>query len=197
MPQIIEPPTRTMPPASLPRIRWNVEQFDSLAASDLLTEKGCELIEGDVIQKISIGNAHSYVISLLFAFFGPLAGFKALRSQFSLFIDRENLPEPDFAILNRPDPILTERGYIQTPDIRLLIEVSDATLARDLTIKAALYARAGVPEYWVIDVTGRRLLIHGTPGTDGYTQVTEYSDTDSAAPLFDPTAVFAVSDILP
>ncbi len=62
---------------------------------------------------------------------------------------------------------------------------------------ARLYAQAGIAEYWVVDVTGRRLLIHGVPGSDGYTQVTEFSETDTAAPLFAPTNTFTVSQILP
>jgi hypothetical protein len=59
MPQIIEPPTRTLPPASLPRIRWNVEQFESLSTMGLLPEKGYELLEGDIVEVMPIKDANS------------------------------------------------------------------------------------------------------------------------------------------
>jgi len=54
MPQVIKPPTRTMPPALLPRIRRNVKQFESLSMMGLLPEKGYELIEGDIIMMVDI-----------------------------------------------------------------------------------------------------------------------------------------------
>lgn len=197
MPQVIEPPTRTLPPAELPRIKWNAEQYESLFTMGLLPEKGYELIEGDVVDKMPIKNAHTLVISLLFALFGPLYGFRFMRSQFTLAVDEHNAPEPDFAILLTQTPTLSARGYVQPADVRLLVEVSDATLGHDLTRKARLYAQANIPEYWVIDVTGRRLLIHGTPGADGYALVTQYEETETACPLFAPSVSFAVSDILP
>ncbi len=197
MPRVITPPTRTQLPAVLPRIRWTVEQYENLFTMGLLPEKGYELIEGDVIQTMPIKDAHSYVITMLFALMSRFCDFSVLRSQFSLWIDEESLPEPDFAVLLSPTPTRTERGYLQPADMHLVIEVSDATIDRDVTTKAVLYARAGIAEYWVIDVTGRRLLIHRIPVQDGYSQVTEYSETDTASPLFAPDATFNVSEILP
>jgi Uma2 family endonuclease len=197
MPHLIEPPTRTMPRAELPRIRWNVEQFESLCTMGLLPKREYELIEGDIIEKMSIKHPHAAVITLLFALFSRITGFPLLLSQFSLWIDDETLPEPDFAVLAHANPTLTTRGYVEATNLRLVVEVSDATLSQDVINKAVLYARANIPEYWVIDVVGRRLLLHSAPGTDGYTAVTEYSDTDTAAPLFAPTATFPISDILP
>jgi Uma2 family endonuclease len=106
MPQRIEPPTHTLPTPSLPRIRWSVEQFENLFAMGLLPEKGYELIEGDVIEKMSVKETHSYVITLLFALFSRLVGFPLLRSQFSLWINETTLPEPDFALLMSKMPLL-------------------------------------------------------------------------------------------
>jgi Uma2 family endonuclease len=197
MPQGIEPPSRTLPLAVPPRFRWKVEQYERLFSSGVLTHGSYELIQGDVIEKMPMKFPHARGITLLFALFSQIPGFPLLLSQFSLWIDSENLPEPDFAILSTPSPTLTNRGHVQASDIRLVVEVSDATLSEDLTTKARLYAQAGIPEYWVVDVTGRRLLIHGVPGSDGYTQVTEYSETDTAAPRFAPMNAFPVAQILP
>lgn len=163
----------------------------------LLPEKGCELIEGDVIGSLPSKDDHSLVVTRLFELFSRVRGFLLLLSHFSLYVSNDTLPEPDFAVLKTPTPTLTPGGYVQTRDVELLIEVSDATLARDLSAKALLYARAGIAEYWVIDVTGRRLLIHGDPQMGEYTQVTEYAENEIAAPLFAPAEGFMVSDILP
>lgn len=197
MPRVIDPPTRTLPPAVLPRIRWTVEQYENLFTMGLLPEKGYELIDGDVVEKMPVKHPHANVITLLFALFSRISGFPLLLTQFSLWIDDETLPEPDFAVLFAPQPRITIRGYVPAEAVRLVIEVSDATLDRDITTKATLYARADIAEYWVIDVTGRRLLIHTTPEQDGYAQVTEYSETDTAAPLFAPASTFVISEILP
>lgn len=197
MPQVINPPTRTLPPGELPRLKWNAEQYENLFTMGLLPEKGYELIEGDVVEKMPIKDPHALVIALLFEIFGLAFGFRALRSQFTLAINEHNLPEPDFAVLTTPNPTLSERHYIQVAGVRLLVEVSDATLSHDLTRKARLYAQASVPEYWVVDVVGRRLLIHTKPGADGYALDTQYDENEIAAPLFAPLAAFVVSDILP
>ncbi len=183
--------------SDLPRVRWNTEQYESLFAMGLLHHDGYELIAGDVVEKMPIKDSHSYIISLLFAFFSRFCVFPLLRSAFTLAIDDNNLPEPDFAVLATDHPARTERGYLRPVDIRLVAEVSDATLARDITAKAVLYARAGIAEYWVIDVAGRRLLIHSDAQPDGYARVMEYTETEIAAPLFAPMESFAVADILP
>jgi Uma2 family endonuclease len=197
MPQAIEPPTRTLPPTALPRVRWTVEQYENIFTVGVLSDSRYELIEGDIIERTPSRYVHSFIITCLFAQFSGLLGFALLRSRLSLWIDSLNLPEPDFVILSSPHPIPTVHGYLQASDMQIVVEVSDGTIECDLTIKAAMYARAGIPEYWVVDVAGRRLLIHGVPGNDGYTQVTEYSETDTAAPLFAPSTAFTVSQILP
>jgi Uma2 family endonuclease len=82
-------------------------------------------------------------------------------------------------------------------DISLLVEISDTTLTYDLTIKASLYARAGIVEYWVLDVAGRRLLCHRTPVSGSYQSVTVYNEHESVAPLAAPDARFCPARAFP
>ena len=71
-------------------------------------------------------------------------------------------PKPDLIVLNRE--FETFDSNPQPQDIALLVEIADSTLNFDLTIKAALYARAGIAEYWVLDVVAKRLIVHrGSP----------------------------------
>jgi Uma2 family endonuclease len=78
--------------------------------------------------------------------------------------------------------------------LHLVVEVADTTLSFDLTTKAALYARAGIVEYWVLDVPGRRLIVHRHPQLGKYTTILIYSEQESVAPLAAPQAMFKVAD---
>jgi Uma2 family endonuclease len=79
----------------------------------------------------------------------------------------------------------------------LLIEVADSSLQHDRRIKGPLYAAAGVPEYWIVDVTAGTVEIHRDPGVDGYATVTRHTGNALlAVPGFDDVVV-RVSDIVP
>jgi Uma2 family endonuclease len=79
----------------------------------------------------------------------------------------------------------------------LLIEVADSSLPFDLSIKALLYARAGVRDYWVVDVQGRRIHVHRAPTASGYVNVHAYTEEESVALLLRPYAVSVVDNLLP
>ncbi len=79
----------------------------------------------------------------------------------------------------------------------MIVEISDSTLAFDRHEKAALYASAGIPEYWVIDPTGRRLLVHRKPQPDGYGALETLAESESVFPLAAPGQSLAVCDLLP
>ena len=90
---------------------------------------------------------HAQIITLLFAFFSRFCSFPLLGSAFTLAASDTSMPEPDFAVFATETPTLTERGYVRPGDVRLVVEVSDATLPHDTTEKVTLYARAGIAEY--------------------------------------------------
>jgi Uma2 family endonuclease len=68
------------------------------------------------------------------------------------------------------------------PDVLLLIEVSDSSLAYDQSIKRALYARHGVVEYWVVDIPGQRVHVYREPTGDGYARALEHAADDIVSP---------------
>jgi Uma2 family endonuclease len=86
----------------------------------------------------------------------------------------------------------------------LVVEVADSSLNADLSTKAELYATAGIPEYWVLDVDGRRLFVFRTPaaipqglGATAYQTHFTLTDADTVCPLAVPTATVRVADLLP
>jgi len=76
-----------------------------------------------------------------------------------------------------------------------VVEVSDSSLGFDLTTKAALYARAGIVEYWVLDVAGRRLIVHRDPRAGRYISVAAYGEEESVAPLAALESLLRVGDL--
>jgi Uma2 family endonuclease len=138
------------------KVKLTVEDFialDSGGAFDGYTKS--ELIEGDVYGMNAQHTRHARMKSRLF-----LALASALRTQgleafveTSVAIPPHDVPEPDLIITDRPE----SEDLMPVAAVRLAIEVSDSTLRIDLGVKADLYARAGIPEYWVVDVTGGTL----------------------------------------
>ena len=113
----------------------------------------------------------------------------------------ETDPEPDIAVVPGE-----EEDYLAAhPTTALLVlEVGDSTLAFDLADKMSLYAAAGIADYWVLDVSGRRLVVHRDPMPDAeqrfghrYRAVTEYAAGQSAAPLAAPFSPITIDDLLP
>jgi Uma2 family endonuclease len=159
-----------------------------------------ELIDGDILymspQKTPHFNAVSRghrVLSLLFG-----EGYW-VRSQGPLSLALEVEPEPDLAVVPG-----SEDDYEDShPSTAVLIaEVSDTTLRFDQTNKAALYARAGIQEYWIVDLVHGKLEVRrdpeATPGGGyryGTLEVLERGDTVS--PLGTPSKTIAVADLLP
>ena len=107
-----------------------------------------------------------------------------------------NEPEPDIIVLKRE--LSHFRSANPKPeDLHLVVEIADTSVRFDLTTKAALYARAGITEYWVLDVAGRRLLVHREPRSGHYASVVAYSEEESVAPLAAPQKNFRVADAFP
>ena len=106
-----------------------------------------------------------------------------------------NEPMPDFVVLNRSFKEI--KSHTKPQDVSLLIEVSDSTLQFDSTTKARLYARAGIVEYWIIDVNGRKVIVHRAPVNGVYSSVVLYTENEPICPLGAPQAEFLAVTVLP
>ncbi len=82
-------------------------------------------------------------------------------------------PEPDVSIVRLPESIY-DLHHPYAEDIYWLIEIANLTLAKDLSQKTVIYARNKIPEYWVIDLVNKKLIVHTQPSQDNYLQVVEY-----------------------
>jgi Uma2 family endonuclease len=181
------------------RKRWTRDDCAFLERVGFLPER-YELIDGVIIDKMGQNRPHAITITLLIKWLIAVFGGDFVQCQLSIEVadaDRPTyLPEPDASVIMQ-----SVTTYLSEPpgpgDLRLVAEVSDSTLRGDLTIKAALYARAEIPEYWVLDVTGRRLFVHRNPVGGAYTSVERYSETESVATEAFPEKATTVADLLP
>jgi Uma2 family endonuclease len=105
-------------------------------------------------------------------------------------------PEPALAVTREATSAYVDR-HPGPSDILLIVEVSDTSIRTDLLVKARLYARAGIPEYWALDLPNRRLHVHREPAGQDYSTVTVVEDGGSVAYEARPESVIAVADLLP
>ncbi len=156
-----------------------------------------ELIEGDVVPKMGQNVAHVFVVGRIYLALVGIFGGDYVLSQAPLRLSRTTEPEPDVAVLDRPLGEFLSFGTPPASKARLVVEVSNTTLAADTTVKALLYARAGLPEYWIADVEHRIFLVHREPASTGYQRRVIVSANETLSPLARPDAILRVIDLLP
>ena len=180
------------------RILWTRARCAALEAAGILTHR-YELIEGDIVDKMGQKLPHRTAVTFTLAWALEVFGRDYIQNQAEIDVSPEDNPtsepQPDVTVLNTPLGQLTDNP---TPSqIALVVEVSDSTLAFDLGAKARLYARAGIEDYWVLDLPQRQLHIHRAPQNGTYTQVTVHGPSASVAPLAAPSSSVLVSSLLP
>jgi Uma2 family endonuclease len=196
MPTLLTNAPEAPRPLVPPRKRWTREQCAPLEASGLFEKERLELVDGELISKMGKNRPHVNTLSLMYLLLIKIFGERFVNTEAPIDVspadNPTNEPEPDLIVLNREFTSFTS-GNPQPRDLSLVVEIADSTLTFDLGTKAALYARAGIVEYWVLDVAGRRLFAHREPAAGKYTLVTMYSENEPIAPLAAPTAEFRPS----
>jgi Uma2 family endonuclease len=179
------------------RMRIDTDRYQKMVAAGVLTKHDrIELIEGEMLEMAPIGAKHAAVTARLTRVFNLAVGDSAVVFPGGpVNLGDFSEPQPDVVLLkHRPD--YYSSGIPEAADVLLLIEVSDSTLAFDLGVKLNLYARYGVPEYWVIDVEGKRVVTYREPTTKGYARKLELSAAEIVSPQAFPNIKLAVRDIL-
>jgi Uma2 family endonuclease len=190
-----KPPTRPNRP-----FRFTREQYYKLGELGFFNGRRVELIFGEIVEMSPIGWLHRV---------GCRKTAEALEAAFAgvAWIDRAepiNLAHSD----PQPDVSVTPgrfEDYTTHPTTALLVvEVSDTTLDYDTTTKAELYATAGIQEYWVLDVTGRQLIVFRDPqplaaslNAIAYQSRQTLSSADTVSPLAAQNVTVSVADLLP
>lgn len=150
-------------------------EYDRLVDQGAFEDESIELIEGALVHMSPEGADHAWVIQKLTKLFARnLPDHLALRVTHPWAASDLSEPEPDLAVV-------PEANYRRAhpSEARLLVEVARSSRRKDLGIKASVYAAAGVPEYWVVDLAHGVLVRHTGPGPDGYGDVTTHGASES------------------
>ena len=196
MPAVVtEIPYRPVPTEPV-RKRWTREECAALEPTRVRDLERIELIDGELITKTPKKPPHSNAVAVLHEWLSEVFGAHYVMQEASIDVAPEdnptNQPEPDLIVLTRPRREF-RNAYPCPADLALAIEISDSTLGFDLTKKAALYARAGIPDCWVLDVQARRLIVHRDPQGGQYRSILIYTEQESVAPLAAPGHEFKVA----
>lgn len=140
------------------------KEYDQLIQLGAFQDERIELLEGWLVEMSPIGPPHSSTVQKLNALLVPaLSGRASVRihSPFAALDDSE--PEPDVAIVP-----LGDYDTEHPSEAYLIIEVAQSSLPRDRGIKQRIYAKSGVPEYWIVNVADKSIEVHNSPRGDGY-----------------------------
>lgn len=182
--------------------RWKRAEYDRLVDLGAFEDEPLELIGGELIVAEPKGTYHSSAVNAVeYAVRAALPSGWIVRTQAPLSLDEESAPEPDIVVVpGRPGDYRHEHPA-RPP---LAIEVADSSLAFDRVRKGSLYARAGLEDYWIVNLVDRVLEVYRDPVADAsapfgwrYRSVVVLRAVDVVVPLAFPAARISVADLLP
>ena len=198
MPQAAEPITCPYEPTPH-RIRWTRAQYDTFRDTGVLNGR-YELIDGEIISKMGVNPPHSGTLIAVRLWLSFVFGGSFVRTETTVDVGEadpeHNEPQPDVSVTVKPHTAYFDTHPAPT-DVVLAVEVSDSTLRFDRSKKALLYSLAGIQEYWVIDIAGRRVYVHRHPTPSGYLEVIAYEADEKVATLTRPEETIQVANLLP
>jgi Uma2 family endonuclease len=165
----------------LPRRTFNVGDVRRMVDVGVLREdERFELIGGDIVMMAAKGYAHDLIknaLNLAIARALPETSILAVENSFQLADDV--LVEPDLAVLSRAAFRPGPENFPQPPEVQLVIEVAVSSLNYDRGLKARIYARNRVQEFWVIDANERNAWVHTAPSGESWTSIIEHGPKDA------------------
>ncbi|MDX2029894.1 MAG: Uma2 family endonuclease [Blastocatellia bacterium] len=181
---------------------WTRKEYYRMGEMGLFQRKRVELIEGEIIEMSPIQSSHATSVTLCDEALREVfhKGW-VVRVQNPLSLGENSDPEPDLAVVAGKTRDFTDAH----PDTAaLVIEVADSSLAYDRKNKASLYAKAGIADYWIVNLSSRQVEVHRRPvkapeAPYGYAYAENliFNAGDAVKPLAKPKSIIAVADLLP
>ena len=183
---------------ALPRLKgpFTVDQYQRLGERGVLREDDrVELIAGRVVEMTPIGDRHAACVRRLNRLFARTLFDLAMTDvQNPIVLGEHDAPQPDLVLLK-----LRADGYPTHPraaDVLLIVEIADSSVADDRDVKLPLYARASIPEVWLVDLPADRIEVYRAPTAGTYTDTGSASRGDTLTPLHFPNLTISTGDIL-
>ena len=183
--------------AVLTRHKLSVSDFHQMAEARILAEDDhLELIEGDLIDMMPIGQKHAAMVNRLTYYFSAIFGDRAtLTIQNPLVLGDRTEVYPDVLLLERRADFYAF-GHPVPADVYLVVEVADSSLNYDRSVKFPLYAEAKIPEVWLVNLADDRLEIYHQPMEKSYQHVLILQRGDALRLLAFPEVELDVIDLI-
>lgn len=176
---------------------FSVDEFHQMAETGVFREDDrLELVDGEIVQMTPIGSRHAGCVARLNEWFGQHVRHLAIVNvQNPLVLGGRTEFYPDLALLKRRADFYSE-SHPEPADVLLVVEVADTTGEYDREVKVPRYARAGVPEVWVVDVRERAIDVYRQPSGDEYREQRRLGPAESLSIPGVGEQRLAVSDVL-
>ena len=176
---------------------FTVDEYHRMAEVGILPETHrFELVRGEIIEMAIPGSPHSGRVNrLTYLFVSRLGQAVIVSGQNPVALDAKSEPMPDLALLEPRSDFYTA-AHPSPEDVLLVVEVSDTTVRYDSSVKASLYAEAGIPEYWLLDVNKDVLVVRVDPVAGEYRSVQILHRGEAVSPRKLPSTSFTIDEIL-
>ncbi len=205
MPVAVSAPEFSSRAVEPPDLVWRlgVHQYHGMIEAGILTEDDpVELLEGCLVPKMPKNPPHTLANGLLFEAIARLLPVGWFADSQEPITTADSEPEPGIRVVRGERRAFAAR-HPGPRDLGLVVEISDATLERDRTLKQQLYARAAIASYWIVSLPDRRVEVYTEPSgpadKPGYARRRELSAGDEVVLVLDGIEIgrLAVSDLLP
>jgi Uma2 family endonuclease len=182
--------------SSVTLAKWTLEQYHQMIAAGILDNQRVELLNGEIIEMAPEGEPHAFYSRTNARYLEQLLGNRAevLQGKPITIPATQSEPEPDIAIVQ---PL--GREYLQhhpyPENIFWLIEYANTSFKKDIDPKAKVYAAAGIPEYWVVNLQKMELIVMRHPQQNQYSSETKLT-VGAIAPLAFPDLSISVNQLL-
>ena len=179
------------------RFPLTVAQYHRMGEVGILDEDDrVELIEGELVAMVPIGSNHAGTVNTLTRRLVMAVGDRGVVGvQNPVQLDDLSEPQPDFSIL-KPRADDYRQATPRPDDVLLIIEVADSSLAYDRAVKRSLYARHGIPEFWIVNISGGEVEVCRAPSGEQYTSIALIGPDGVLEPELLPGVAIAAADIL-
>ena len=177
---------------------FTVTEYHRMSELEILAlGERTELLDGQIIVMAAKGTAHSSATTLTQDLLREQLGRRVfVRSQEPIHLSDDSEPEPDVVLAVR-DSLAYSTHHPTVAEVLLAIEVADSSLKYDLEVKAIAYARAGILDYWVLDVVDRRLHVFRQPDQGVYQSQAILAETLEITPIAFPDCTLSIREMLP
>ena len=176
---------------------FSVFDYYRMAEAGVLKEGDrVELIEGEILEMSPIGNRHAASVDRLNAFLNRLVGGDVIvRVQSPVWLNHFSEPQPDVTVL-KPRADFYSGGHPTPEDVLVVVEVADTTVRYDRGVKVPLYARAGVPEVWLVNLERDEVEVYSRPEQGVYQDVRRVRRGERLSSGQLPSLALSADDVL-